>query len=314
MTRRRIAILLHSPAVWPQLGPIARALLAGGDEVMVYGPDLEGVDFPYTFPDDWASFRVDRVLAFKPHAGIVWNGLFPAIYPACTLLASRFRLLAVEHGWLPQLHHLTIGPAFPHQLLDGHYRSGVARHHTATLESARRTYGIKVPDFGINAFVPLQREQDVSIQRHSPIFRTMDSLLAWACWFFGSESVVYREHPLEPHSHSRPGTRYDGPLRSIDLACGADFVVGINSTVLAEACLFQRNLVGFGRHVCASLFLNASDLYQTPRVLSGSTLASYRDRQDYQSLLLLANQYHYADPPGWALEMARGTRTQPNLI
>jgi hypothetical protein len=273
---------------------------------------------------DWPNFHLDGLDEFEPNRVLLWNGHYPHLHAATKFLRTRYTVMTMEQGWIPQkgnsylLEDLGQSSSCLETAL--FFSAGLAERYKHELERARESYLIsteaapELPEKFI--FVPLQLEHDTQIVETSKSFKTMNSLLGWVSCVLGKGlPVVFKEHPLHKTEGQRPPgcIPYKGHLRSIDLAVRAEWVVGINSTLLAEAILFQKKVISLGDFVLKDSCANSSypDLLNIPdynaRDLSFwderiRERGKFKERCDYSSMVLLLNQFWTSDPPRWVVQ------------
>ena len=99
-----------------------------------------------------------------------------------------------------------------------------------------------------HVFVPLQDETDTQIMKYSP-FKKMDELLDYVETLFMHQGIkiLYKMHPKAPcELKSRRGFEqvFDDVHHYLPYA---DFIIGINSTVLTEALIYDNvNIISVG--------------------------------------------------------------------
>ena len=291
---------------------LAKVLVEQGHEVycaVQRGP-AEG-DYP-TIECAWGAFELDPIIDIDPDLIIMWNGHFNDIHAAYIWLKRRYKLAIMEMGWYQRSHHsyLLEDLAQASSLAEVPYEEGVASQdrYQEVLQDVRGKYdtnlpaGLEIPKAFI--FMPMQLEYDTQIVHTSPIFKTMASAIGYVQRCVPGAPVIVRNHPLDEFI-SRPHGVIDmtSCSPSLPLALASTLVVGINSTVLAEAMLFRRPVVALGAHVAKKAFTSA--VHMGPTYLSlrdGYISNNFMDICDYRSLVLNHNQWPTQDVPGWLID------------
>ncbi|MEI3855659.1 MULTISPECIES: methyltransferase domain-containing protein [unclassified Ensifer] len=202
---------------------------------------------------------------FDPEFHIVWNGHVERQL----VKISRSRGVQVafcELGWLPQKETFFIDfngvnaqSSLAHlPLLDRVVSNTFDRWRKSFLEE-RVVEPVNVENF---VFVPLQMENDENIISYSP-FKTMAEFVSYVRDAVGGTLVV-RPHPGQPDV-SLPDlpdviVRRDGTIDSWISA--SNYVVGINSTSLIEALLYEKVVYACGNHFFPAHY--GATLYFTP--------------------------------------------------
>lgn len=304
---------------------LAEMLVSGGHKVHVFinrEDSTDGGVVPITI-SYWHHFKFEDIDKFNPDLVVTWNGYFPEIYAATVGLRRKYRIAVIEMGWLPQLTHSYILPdlAQTSPLAAVPYQMGIAskEKNQELLDRARKPYDdplpptVKLPRR--YAFLPMQMEYDTQIIFTSPIFKTMNSFIYFALTQTGGVPIVVRNHPREMEPE-RPKLVKDftHTSPSFPLMVRADAVIGINSTMLSEAVLFVKPVYIYGQHVCKQVS-HFFPLEEFPNWKPGmvENCPEYKDKCEYRSLVLLANQYKNLNPEGWVIdslvELAEGAYT-----
>ncbi|WP_444907905.1 hypothetical protein ACJJIR_07760 [Microbulbifer sp. SSSA008] len=211
---------------------------------------------------DYRFKAYEKIVAnFKPELIVIWNGL--AHYQQDFLSLSQrlnhcqaYRY--VEAGWFPQKG------TFYTDSLGVNAKSSIAKEKKAKLSplenekieawksNYRRTNGnYKIKDKNY-IFIPLQLETDTNITNFSP-FKKMQDFLAWVETMTPKEySIIARPHPLSkgslPLNANEISSRLliDSETNIHKLISECSFVVGINSTVLLEALIYEKQVYAVG--------------------------------------------------------------------
>jgi hypothetical protein len=302
---------------------LAHKLRAQGHEVAVVVNDHTPEDvidptFPLTVCD-WPAFDFAAIHTFKPDRLIVWNGKFTQIYAAVTALRRQYSVAIMELGWLPQRGFSYIAPELAQvsPIADIPFVPGAAEPYLGALDKLRA----EMPQTDVPmlpprfVYVPMQLEEDTQIVHTSDVFKSMHSLLGFVRRVVPANiPVVTSNHPCEPDV-KRPDWVMDATKlgRSIDIARKANLVIGINSTLLAEAALFHKPVIALGRHVAHDAFLKV-ELADIQRVIDGDLPWDYKERCDYRMLTLLLNQWECANPPDWIVEQVVTDDIKPRQL
>jgi hypothetical protein len=140
-------------------------------------------------------------------------------------------------------------------------------------------------------FVPLQDETDTQIDQYSP-FKTMDSFLHHVFDVFrhSEQYILYKVHPKAPApitlTHERVIEVKDDVHHYLPYA---DFVFGLNSTVMMETLLYHNRIIPYGCGVTSRHF--ADDKERQAFVAE-----MYRRQMKWDSLLdvtAVENSYFY---------------------
>ncbi|MDD5555836.1 MAG: glycosyltransferase [bacterium] len=229
--------------------------------------DLE-ILAPYRFrrlgEEEFGGEALERILAgIRPSRVLCWNKHHPLYERPLRFIREELPACGVvyaEAGWFPQREHV---------YFDGrgiNADSSIAEMTAAevrrlpldrpALEAFRSGYrgGRAIGDDGF-VFCPLQIADDMNIVQFSP-WRDMAAFVRHMASALPGEEIVCRCHPLDPDKERLlrlgeeiPGVRVEegGDLRDSLARCGC--VVGINSTVLLEALLFDKPVTYLGRGI-----------------------------------------------------------------
>ena len=227
----------------------------------------------------WGEFRYEKIDEYKPDVVVMFNGFATETLPATTMLREKYPVFHVEQGWLPQKGNIYIDK------LGTGARSIIARRIQELRES-------KVDDFDMgmaigelkasyrnhNTFknphpgkkfvvVPMQLEHDTSIIYDSPVFKTMNSLIAYLRKAFKNTpyDVIVKSHPREKEKSWRAAdgllTERHASLNDMIAHQDCAGVVGINSTSLIEALVHQKPVICLGRNVASGTGAYALELH-----------------------------------------------------
>lgn len=201
---------------------------------------------------------------YEPDRVILWNGNFAyqkGTRSAFEALGYSDRMLFLEVAWFSQREFIYLDPQgvnlysgicnrapVPLSPLQGmrlqqwYDRQRFSRVGTET--PTRRPGPRRI-------FVPLQVDTDTSIREGSP-FSDMQSFIHFLeGWIPADCEVVLKAHPKAHYSYVLGSRRRNFQIRasgSVDeFISDADFVVGLNSTVLLEAAVLGKPVIAFGR-------------------------------------------------------------------
>lgn len=293
---------------------LTNMLTSAGHKVAIFinNKDIKDGDVPISYLP-WHEYHFDKLDKFSPDLVIIWNGYFPYLYSSTIYLRRKYRLAIIELGWLPQISHSYIAPdlaqASPIAQVPYVGKISQSTKNQDLLEKARSIYNNDLPS-NVKlprrfSFIPMQMEYDTQILFTSHTFKTMNSFIHYIYKTVGDIPIIVRNHPREVDI-KRPDVvkDYTKISPSFPLMTRATAVIGINSTVLAEAVLFQKAVYIFGRHVCERVS-HFWPIETYPQWESGHVENSieYKDVCDYRSLVLLSNQWDNSNPGGWAIDM-----------
>lgn len=98
--------------------------------------------------------------------------------------------------------------------------------------------------------VPLQIDSDTNIKLFSPFTNMLEFIAFLEKWIPENYEVILKIHPKAlysyPLSSSRPNFRFCGDGNIYDYISRADYVIGINSTVLLESVILKKKVIAFG--------------------------------------------------------------------
>jgi hypothetical protein len=261
------------------LAPIARLLLDAGHEVMaVYSGAIPPSDPRVRFGScSWALFDYSPLTAFDPGRVVLFNGYHKAIHAAARAIERRWKTVYMEHGWLPQRDHNYIdskGTGARSSLLRSwHHLIGNENRVGETLKKLKHEYKptklkISLPRDYI--LVPMQLERDTSIVYDSPWFKSMPSLVGFVKRHFPDFPIVVKLHPMDDVVYDFNNvTIVGGRVPIKDLFPGAQFVIGVNSTSLIEALIFEKKVGSLGVNVASGkgVFYEGERMWTNPRGL-----------------------------------------------
>lgn len=110
-------------------------------------------------------------------------------------------------------------------------------------------------------FVPLQDENDTQIVQYSP-FKTMDEFLhhVFDVFRFDTRDILYKMHPRAKTAitldHPRVHAVADDVHHYLPYA---DYVFGLNSTVMVETLIYHNRLITYGCGISSRHFSNDND-------------------------------------------------------
>lgn len=203
----------------------------------------------------------DRVLGrFRPDLVMIWNGQaeHQQDFMACLSESAGCDVLFLECGWFPQRDYFywdqlgvnasssLAGRAPP--LLDDAQREQIRAWKRDYTEAYRGAAERRK-----QILVPLQVDTDSNVTLHSP-FASMAEFLRHLDQVVRPDyQVVVRPHPLGNYpyaiSSGSENFRIDRHTPLYELIASSEYVIGINSTVLLEALVFDKKVYAFGRGI-----------------------------------------------------------------
>jgi hypothetical protein len=110
-------------------------------------------------------------------------------------------------------------------------------------------------------FVPMQDETDTQITQYSP-FKTMNEFLeqVFDIFRFDDRKILYKLHPLAPAKITLRDPKLIEVKNDVHHYLPyADFVFGLNSTVMVETLLYHSKIITYGCGIASRHFSNGND-------------------------------------------------------
>jgi hypothetical protein len=110
-------------------------------------------------------------------------------------------------------------------------------------------------------FVPLQDETDTQITQYSP-FKTMDEFLhhVFDVYRFDDRDILYKAHPRAKTTITLKDPRVHAVTEDVHHYLPyADYVFGLNSTVMVETLLYHSRIITYGCGIASRHFSNGND-------------------------------------------------------
>lgn len=214
---------------------------------------------------EWKQLK-EKILLFEPDVIWTWNGRFAWYENLFYELSRNFRVVVSEMAWLPQKgNHFICGfedsfhrcdwrisPSYP--IAEG------------VLEDLKNGYQVVDPTFSKDYMViPFQLENDTSITRLSPVYKTNLQTVYRAKATFPDLELIISKHPRQKDiPYDGPGIEYFGSCTTLDLAVNAKWLVAINSTVTIETLLWHGNVMVFGYNPARQVLLDGFSCEMKP--------------------------------------------------
>lgn len=206
----------------------------------------------------------DYLTALTPDRILIWNGLdefhqdFISVVGELDLHAQLYHL---ELGWLLQRDYFYCDPSGVNgnsSISQTSYSKTLVPAQEKQLQSALAEIraGRELTKKSNLVLVPLQIESDTSVQCFSPYKSNQEFVGMLECWIPEGYNVVIRPHPLsiaECPKFSRTDFRIDGTAPLHDCLAEAAVVIGLNSTTLVEALVYDCHVMAFGKGIFSSL-------------------------------------------------------------
>lgn len=243
-------------------GPMAELVRGNRASTYVYCP--EDSELAFAQLERRQKEYCDCLTALTPDRILIWNGLdefhqdFINVVGELDLHAQLYHL---ELGWLPQRDHFYCDPSGVNgnsSISQTSYSKLLTPAQKKQLQCALaeiRT-GRELTKKSKLVLVPLQIESDTSVQCFSHYKSNQEFMNMLECWIPEGYDVVIRPHPLsiaECPKFSRTDFRVDGKAPLYDSLAEAAFVIGLNSTTLIEALVYDCHVMAFGKGIFSSL-------------------------------------------------------------
>jgi hypothetical protein len=270
----------------------------------------------------WPLFDHVYIDEFKPDIIIMWNGKFANVHAAACVLKSKYFVVYMEMGWLPQKNfsYISTDLAQSTTIPDIPYVPGVAENYVEVLKDLRSSYipPVHIPGLPKSfVYVPLQVEVDTQILYTSPVFKSMHSLLGFVRSIVPPDiPVVTTNHPCNKSDTKLPDFVLDftGKGKSIDVAVKANLIIGINSTLLVECLMYYKPVIALGKSVAKDAFVTADTTEDLVALIEGERPPGFRDRCDYRLLTVMQNQFDHFNPPAWIVEQIENRDFTPRTL
>lgn len=203
-----------------------------------------------------------NALSRSKHA-FIWNGECPGssfFKEACILSGVSFSIMEV--GYFPQSEYFVLdreGLNATSELMSSDL-SFVGSYLLDQLQIFRDKHVDSVMYTGEDKYtlVPLQLSSDTNITNNSP-FKTMQPFINH-CEEVIDGDILFKKHPLDPHSYETSHTFYGGDCPFPELAKDASLVYGINSTCLLESLLQKVPTLSIGKGFITKHEMNTEKL------------------------------------------------------
>lgn len=197
---------------------------------------------------------------WKPDLVIIWNGQaeHQRDFMDCLSGSGGCDTLFLECGWFPQRDYF-------YWDRDGvNARSSIAGRSPPELDDVqreqvrawKRDYTAAYRDIAEQRkliLVPLQVDTDSNVTLHSPFASMAEFLQHLVAAVRPDYRVIVRPHPLASYPYDidcgRSNFQVDRRTPLYELIAAAEYVIGINSTVLLEALAFEKKVLAFGRGI-----------------------------------------------------------------
>lgn len=214
---------------------------------------------------------------------IVWNGAVPYLHDNLNvkLNSGGYSYFYAECGFFPQDKYFYLdkcGINMKRSMIDDDLDWVSTEHYKRLGEVAREFFmDVKPACFQFDyVFCPLQVPDDTNVINNSRFKNGMQEFIDYINEFYKGSClrVVFKPHPKDPRSECYVyGDSIVSNLESRTLILGASRVHGINSTVLFEAALAEKEVyvegesllkhkVGDLKKILAALFCSQSSIFE----------------------------------------------------
>lgn len=263
----------------------------------------------------WDAFNFKALDDFAPDTVIVFNGRFTWLMAATEAIKERYNTALCEIAWYTQRTNIYFdkNALAENSVLANSMPCGpwgelekVWQDKLLPLYGAKKPRGVDLSTPYV--VVPLQMEVDTSIVYGSPIFRTMQSLIDWCASTCGDTRLVFKTHPRCPEHQALSFGKHqviNDEATLNDLISHAEAVVGINSTSLMEALVYQKPIVQLGLNVAC----NSMEVCKTnfrlglAHAVKNAKIQHDKTAQKQLALMLYSNQVEILLPQKWAVDM-----------
>lgn len=244
------------------LGPLAELVRVNRDATYVYCP--KDCELTSAFSERRRSKYRDYLNALAPDKILIWNGLDEFHQDFIQIvddLNFREQLYFLELGWLPQRDFFYCDPYGVNgdsSISRKSFFNPLTQEQKEQLQNSLEIIrnGRDFSQKSNMVLVPLQIESDTSVQCFSP-YKTNQSFVSMLeRWIPVGYDVVIRPHPLsiaECPKFNRSDFRADATSSLHDCFAAARFVIGLNSTTLIEALVYNCHVMAFGKGISSSL-------------------------------------------------------------
>ncbi len=236
----------------------------------IWSPSKDDLDALRPFPFrrfDERGFageeHLAHIAALAPSVVVCWNKHYPILDAPLRFLRERMpgcRVVYAEVAWFPQREYVyldsaginadsSIAALTPAELAGMELDPAALAGFVERYREGRRV------EKGEFVFCPLQVPSDMNIARFSP-WTDMTAFIRHVAAALPGERLLFKCHPLDPgkegylrlrEEHGNISVLEDADLKQLLAECSC--VVGINSTVLLEALLFDKPVTYLGAGV-----------------------------------------------------------------
>ncbi len=210
------------------------------------------------------NFFEDLFATFLPEKIFIWNGghdYQQDFINYCANIGLKKSLFFAELAWFSQKEYFYFDPIG----VNGASSISVSKPKPLNSVETRKICNWlegfnrqlrKLDTIEKTVLVPLQLESDTSITEFSPFSTMLDFLNFLDGWLPTELTVYVRNHPLSANNEvlSQMPSRFllSGDSTLYDAIEKAEYVVGINSTVLLESLALGKKVYAFGKGVFSS--------------------------------------------------------------
>jgi len=218
------------------------------------GRDIVTIGPPYRIGRKMYLFLADNA----PDLVFWWSGVSIGT-SVINQMKKRCKIIFCEVGFFPQLEHLYLDCQGINYLSSARSTPCLAIDETQQAKLSDKIERFKNSTFKEDKnfkehgyiFLPLQLEHDTQIRKFSPNFKRNKDLINFLSKEFREEEIIAKPHPLDTKAASYvskwANVRIATSVNTHQLIKNAKFVIGINSTVLIEALLYNKKVVAFGK-------------------------------------------------------------------
>ena len=205
---------------------------------------------------------VNLIKNFNPDIGITWNGNSEGDREVTNII-GREKMIYGELGYFDHYNktcyfdgsgvntrHSMIGQSFNYSNEDSVLVAQMQKKYA-------KSRLVKEPYI----FVPLQDETDTQITQYAP-FKTMDLFMHHIKDIFCNDDrkILYKVHPKAPSRITVNHPKFIPVTEDIHHYIPyADFVFGLNSTVMVETLLYHERIISYGAGVASRHFSGTKD-------------------------------------------------------
>jgi len=311
----KIAFLLEYPGLYYQFHTLIKGLRAAGCEVKYI--TVEKSTLGNSSHCLWHRHDFSTIDRFKPDRIVMWNGHRRNANPSVMELRAKYKIFKVEQGWFPQRGRgymdTEMGYGGELSKFDLSKDVRLTRSEEHLINKTREQYLVRPDLYKMKhpyILVPLQLETDISILKDSPHFTRMDVFLDYLSEHTSDYPILVKHHPkvykwrkkeLDEKYKGHPRIRFikDENIRTIDLVQNAKAIVGLNSTVLTEAHLFDTPVIPFAN----SAFLKARTDLLDKKDFTDDLVDNKAIKRNTLLLLAVMNQWRRDQRiPNWVVQ------------